>query len=354
MCPIKGKNGIENYADSFAAALLMPLFEIKNQARRYKSGKFVSFSDALSIADYFGVSFQSCVLRLAYVLKVIDGDTEIGVLNKRIRSFSPSKKRTKQGLYDNYLYKTLIDALYPWIVIPENAHIKLKFENDYIYNDSRIEGIEIEKEKLAEIVTDIRLKGSKSDYCDYTHEAEISIAGHAEMYERVFSWPREKDISAFATLGLNQLLFSKAPEPDYGGRIRQSNTLVIGAKFETVDFADIPLKLAELNIHVKDLLEKIDILTPSQFIERSVRIHHQLTVIHPFPDGNGRTSRAFLNLLLSRKGLPAIYIKTEGKDKYLSALSIADENSEFAFLEIEICKAILRSICELSDYSILH
>lgn len=36
--------------------------------------------------------------------------------------------------------------------------------------------------------------------------------------------------------------------------------------------------------------------------ERAVRLHHRLTFIHPFPNGNGRCSRVFVDLYLEQRG----------------------------------------------------
>lgn len=43
------------------------------------------------------------------------------------------------------------------------------------------------------------------------------------------------------------------PHPEYGGMIRTSNPVVLGAKFETVDFHDIYSELSKLNGTVKEL-----------------------------------------------------------------------------------------------------
>jgi Fic-DOC domain mobile mystery protein B len=36
--------------------------------------------------------------------------------------------------------------------------------------------------------------------------------------------------------------------------------------------------------------------------ERAVRLHHRLTAVHPFPNGNGRCSRVFVDLYLEQHG----------------------------------------------------
>lgn len=48
--------------------------------------------------------------------------------------------------------------------------------------------------------------------------------------------------------------------------------------------------------------------------------HYRLTAIHPFPDGNGRTARLLMNLMLLRSGFPPIAIRPEDRAEYLASL----------------------------------
>lgn len=50
-----------------------------------------------------------------------------------------------------------------------------------------------------------------------------------------------------------------------------------------------------------------------------------LTVAHLFRDGNGRSLRAFANLMFLRRGLPPVLFTDETKDLYKDALGKADE-----------------------------
>ena len=48
--------------------------------------------------------------------------------------------------------------------------------------------------------------------------------------------------------------------------------------------------------------------------------HFRLTAIHPFGDGNGRTARLMMNLMLIRGGYPPVAVRPEDRKTYLDAL----------------------------------
>jgi len=51
--------------------------------------------------------------------------------------------------------------------------------------------------------------------------------------------------------------------------------------------------------------------------------HRRLVDIHPFTDGNGRTARLLMNLILLRGGFPPIAVRPEDRPAYLQALQEA-------------------------------
>jgi Fic family protein len=237
----------------------------------------------------------------------------------------------------------LIDNYQEQLAFSPTDHAKYLFQKEYIYNDSRMEGLDVTVEQASEIVTDLRLNMQNSCYCNEQNEFYLSVAGHYAMYQDIFAVPIKESISIYDIVPLNKKLFSYYPHPEFGGSTRQNNALVLGAKFETVDYHDIINELFKMDKDIKDLYEKRSEVPISEFIKHVARIHHRITVIHPFPEGNGRTSRAFMNVQFVRAGLPPIYIKVEDKHAYIDALSLIDKESIYDELYEIIFKMIIKS-----------
>ena len=69
----------------------------------------------------------------------------------------------------------------------------------------------------------------------------------------------------------------------------------------------------------------------------SAELHKQLVTIHPFIDGNGRTSRLLMNLVLLQNGYPIAILKgdTPSRLQYYAALETAQTNKDDQpFLEL--------------------
>ena len=79
------------------------------------------------------------------------------------------------------------------------------------------------------------------------------------------------------------------------------------------------------------------------FAEDVAHAHCRFEQIHPFLDGNGRTGRLVLNLLLVRLGYPPAIIYKKQREAYLTALRRADEGELGALGEM-IARAILESL----------
>ena len=55
-------------------------------------------------------------------------------------------------------------------------------------------------------------------------------------------------------------------------------------------------------------------------VKLAAEFHFRFVYIHPFIDGNGRSARLLMNLILMRNGYPITVIRNEDRDEYMKAL----------------------------------
>lgn len=342
-----GRNEIEKYAERFAAALLMPRDSLLEVARAYNTDGKIDLEGAFYLAEQFGVSFRACALRLAYSLHVLPFDDN-NELNRRISKFKPDCRKKELGIdLENFkLLKQTVDA-YPFYFQIEEKSVWYQFKNNFISNENRMEGVDLDIDEVAEILTDLRLHGNQSEYCSAKYEDIIQVAGHSSIYEYVFS--TKDPLTVYRLMNLNKMLFQYAPYPEESGKTRDSNNYVLGANFETTDWKDVATELCDLQPILEDILTQLERYTVSEYIKEVVKIHHRITQIHPFWDGNGRCARAFLNWMLRLKNLPPIYIKDAEKKQYYRALAIADKQHKYKELSRVIIWELFKTIMEVNQ-----
>lgn len=112
-----------------------------------------------------------------------------------------------------------------------------------------------------------------------------------------------------------------------GGIYRSEPVRISGASHK-------PPSAQEMFAQVKNSFADLDYKTELNPIEFAAWTHAEFVRIHPFVDGNGRTSRLIMNYQLMSKGFPAISISKNERFKYYEALDkYASENNLTAFSE---------------------
>jgi Fic family protein len=144
-------------------------------------------------------------------------------------------------------------------------------------------------------------------------------------------------------LDIHYLVMNKI-EKDFAGRLRNGGVRIVGANFTPPNALKVPNLLSELIAFINsNEMQLSDIILASLF-------HHRFAWIHPFFDGNGRTVRLVMNLLLMRSGFPpAIILKNDIK-KYYDALNQANTGS-YSKIILLMIQALERSLdIYLSNY----
>ncbi len=82
-------------------------------------------------------------------------------------------------------------------------------------------------------------------------------------------------------------------------------------------------------------------------IDYAAEAHCRFMGIHPFRDGNGRTGRLLMNLLLLRLGYPVVVIKNEQRAEYIESLVQAQQQDNLLAFQELVVAAMQESLVEV-------
>ena len=101
------------------------------------------------------------------------------------------------------------------------------------------------------------------------------------------------------------------------------------------DFNKIPKLLDDL---VKNVNDRIDRVVENETIKLSADVHYNFVNIHPFGDGNGRTSRLLMNYIQLYHNEPLIKIFIEDRAAYIDSLNETEEKEDLDIFRNFICR----------------
>ncbi|MDD5054881.1 MAG: Fic family protein [Candidatus Peribacteraceae bacterium] len=143
-------------------------------------------------------------------------------------------------------------------------------------------------------------------------------------------------VSEYLIRQLHQLVVRET-DSEFAGTYRTGSVMIGGADHTPPDAVDVPRQMDEL---IRWLKNNEKALHP---VELAALLHHKLVFIHPFFDGNGRTARLTMNVLLMRRGFPLAIILKNDRKKYYRVLEQADKGNA-ATLALFIGQAVERSL----------
>ncbi len=102
-----------------------------------------------------------------------------------------------------------------------------------------------------------------------------------------------------------------------------------------------PRKVTDL---MNGLAKWLKLATDMHPVELAAEAHYRLVTIHPFTDGNGRTARLLMNMILLMSGYPAAIIRSRDRLAYINSLERAQLGGpKDAYMKI-IARAVNRSL----------
>ena len=188
------------------------------------------------------------------------------------------------------------------------------------------EGITISEKPIKESV-EVKSLGIAFDFLYELAQEEISITEHCIKQ-------------------LHQLIVGNDPYLN-AGQYRSVGVIITASEHRPPEPFEVPFKMTEM---VKWVNTNLKAENP---IVLAATAHHELAKIHPFTDGNGRTARLVLNLILMKSGYPICSIKRTDRPKYYEAMSAADLGNYDPIVELvaESCEELFSEYTRIREES---
>lgn len=172
------------------------------------------------------------------------------------------------------------------------------------------------------------------------------IIDHHNALEWVKKTARNEDpIDDKTVLHLHELTM-KTSRSDIAGRYAQYPRRISGMNVIFPNHLKVPTLMNELG----DKLLDSDGSPAAAF-----DAHHRIVSIHPFDDGNGRTARLLMNLMLLRNGYTPVAVSPEDRQEYIDSINKAqmkgDENApEFQqFMHRQLARTMQEYVDDLGQ-----
>lgn len=196
---------------------------------------------------------------------------------------------------------------------------------EWTYNSNGIEGNTLTLKETKVVLEGITIGGKSV-------REHLEAINHENAIEYLEGLTKDKsEISEWNIKGLHQLIL-KGIDDDNAGRYRSHNVIISGAKHRPPEYIKVPELMEKLIMNY----DEWDKYHP---IVRAALLHGELVKIHPFIDGNGRTSRLIMNMELMRSGYVPVIIKKDNRLKYYEALDKAHTTGDYTDFVILVTEA---------------
>ena len=203
---------------------------------------------------------------------------------------------------------------------------------EWTYNSNAIEGNTLTLQETKIVLEGITV-GGKS----LLEHFEVINHREAIFYvEDIVS--RREPLTEYLIRQLHYLVLKNIRDRD-AGSYREVNVFITGSRHIPPMNSLVPPMMRELT----DWLNSTEALKLHP-VEKAARFHHDFVYIHPFVDGNGRTGRLLMNLLLMQDGYPSAVINAEKRSNYYTALESASILKDYTTIITLVAKAVEQSL----------
>lgn len=258
----------------------------------------------------------------------IEGAIKVGnTWNIPINANKPADKRIIKlekcnfiiNLEDDYFnevdkLKQKLDSKRP---LPKSTLKSLKetINLEWTYNSNGIEGNTLTLRETQVVLEGITVGGKSI-------KEHLEVINHEKAILYLDNLLKDDNpITEWNIKGIHQLVL-KDIDDENAGKYRNENVTIKGANHIPPDYLVVPELMEQLIVNYNSWKEYHPII-------RAALLHVELVKIHPFVDGNGRTSRLLMNLALMSSGYVPLIIKKDNRLKYYEALDKAHTTNDY-------------------------
>jgi len=206
------------------------------------------------------------------------------------------------------------------------------FKIELTYTSNAIEGNTLTRRETAVVIEKGITIGGKS------LKEHLEATNHAQALDqiKIIAGKKLPSLMLKDILTIHGIIL-KGIDDENAGRFRNVPVRISGSSVIMPN----PRKVPELMAEFQKWLNSKNSLHPVAFAGEA---HYRLVSIHPFVDGNGRTARLLMNLILLMHGYPPAIIKKSERLSYISALEKAQLGGSREGYDKIIYKAANRSL----------
>jgi Fic family protein len=167
---------------------------------------------------------------------------------------------------------------------------------------SKIEGLDAGPRRLLNVEAVLEQGGEPAD------RIAVEVIGNiAAMESAIDIAVRKERLSVVDVLEIHRVLMDRSAKPETGGVVREQQNWIGGSSYNPCSAAYVPPPPEDVADLLRDLMHYAGGDDHSALVQAAIA-HAQFETIHPFVDGNGRTGRALVHVILRRRGLAPSFV----------------------------------------------
>ena len=189
------------------------------------------------------------------------------------------------------------------------------------YTSNAIEGNTLSHEETAMVIEKGITIGGK------TITEHLEAINHAKAIDFIKELVKQKKetICLDDILSIHRIIL-QGIDPIHAGIFRTVMVRILGSNNVFPNYLKVPILMTEFMLWLTT--------TQDHPVEIAAMAHFKLVSIHPFVDGNGRTARLLMNLLLLQQGYPLAIIQKEDRKAYINSLELASSTNDLSAFNV--------------------